>query len=80
MLNLDVHGASCLAYQRQFGVEENFGSIVKAEGIGLVIQDILLRGLSMSTSVKTRKMVNYAFVLSMLPTNDEKSVVRFLGP
>ena len=23
MLNLDVHGASCLAYQRQFGVEEN---------------------------------------------------------
>ena len=23
MLNLDVRGASCLAYQRQFGVEEN---------------------------------------------------------
>ena len=23
MLNLDVHGASCLVYQRQFGVEEN---------------------------------------------------------
>ena len=35
-------------------------SSVKAEGIGWVIKNMLLRGLSMSTSVRTRKMVNYA--------------------
>ena len=38
----------------------HLGSSVKAEGIGWVIQNILLRGLSMSTSARTRKMENYA--------------------
>ena len=38
----------------------HLGSSVKAEGIGWVIQNILLRVLNMSTSARTRKMENNA--------------------